>query len=571
MTVYSLPMAVAIPRISAFNNSFPPQFSDSLPAFYDASTSASLTRGELKSISLRLASTLISPSGAFRLTPNDAFLLLSPNHLYFPVVTLAALAAGVPVACASAAAVPNELAHMIKTTNAKVFVVHPALVPNFEGAMKVLGIAPEQYASRTVLLSTEKAVKGLKYTTVESLVANAKPIEPVSFDGEKSKTTAMFFFSSGTTGLPKAVEISHLNLVAQCTTTLKTPMLPILKDRQSILATPLPLFHVAAGTHAIFYPLSAGAATLLWSAPFAMDAFLSALEKYKAATAVVAPPIVLGLLQHPLVLKTDLSNLHRVVSGAAPISGHLLKLCYERLMSTRKTTKGADDELLVCSVYGMSETCRGITQGVEAARARKWDSLGPLLPGIEARLVVDETDEGKGERDAKPGEPGELWVRGDVIMNGYLNNPKATAETITPDKWLRTGDVAIVDSEGFFQIVDRKKELIKYSGYQVPPAELEAVLGQHPAVLDAGVIGIMAPDGANELPKAYVSLRDPKQLGNKTLPAEIAEWFKGRVSHYKALRGGVVLVKAVPRSASGKILRRELRELDKQGTVVAKL
>lgn len=179
-------------------------------------------------------------------------------------------------------------------------------------------------------------------------------------------------------------------------------------------------------------------------------------------------------------------------------------------MSVRKVQKDGD-ELLVCSVYGMSETCAylfppmddwrlmeaigsGITQGAEAARAGKWDSLGPLLPGIEARLVVDESEDGKGERDANPGESGELWVRGDVIMkyvllpplslsqltirncSGYLNNPTATAETVTADGWLKTGDVAIVDNEGFFQVVDRKKELIKYSGFQVPPAQLEAVL-----------------------------------------------------------------------------------------------
>jgi len=145
-------------------------------------------------------------------------------------------------------------------------------------------------------------------------------------------------------------------------------------------------------------------------------------------------------------------------------------------------------------------------------------------------------------------------------MKGYLNNPTATANSITPDGWFKTGDVAVRDEEGYYRIVDRKKELIKYKGFQVPPAELESVLLQHPEIVDAAVIGVDDAAQATELPRAYVVHKTGAMNAPKSFPKDVQLWIEARVAKHKFLRGGVVVIDAIPKSAAGKILRRELRE-----------
>ncbi|KAF8317925.1 acetyl-CoA synthetase-like protein [Clavulina sp. PMI_390] len=547
---------ITVPRISAFSHCFPPSLDPrhNEPAFIDATTDTQITRGEVKDKALRLAHSLLNLASLNRgadLTQGSSFLLLSPNHLLFPVVTLASLASGVPVACASAASVPKELLHILNVTKASFYVLHPALLPVLVGAMKLQGVSPSDYVKRTVVLfampNTPK-----EFGTLNDLIEAGKPMAPIRFDGENAKTTCTYFMSSGTTGLPKAVEISHLNINAQAVSTANSEM--FWPPGRCIGSTPLPLFHVAAGMHSVFYPLSVATPIVIWSAPaFSLEAYVAGLAKYKVTTTSVAPPIIAALTVHPAVAKADLSRLDRLLCGAAPISGYLLKKCSDRIKPI------AGPNFLICSAYGMSETCSAISTGVEAIKLGKWDSIGPLNPGVHGRIF--DVDKG---RDADKGDPGELWLKGDCIMNGYLGNPKATEDTLTKDGWLKTGDVARFDDDGYMYLVDRQKELIKYNGFQVPPAELEATLTSHPAVADAGVIGVMSPDGSTELPKAYISLRDPSQLNNVALPNEIIEWIKGRVAPYKQLRGGVALVQTIPRSAAGKILRKDLRILEKQ-------
>jgi acyl-CoA synthetase (AMP-forming)/AMP-acid ligase II len=250
----------------------------------------------------------------------------------------------------------------------------------------------------------------------------------------------------------------------------------------------------------------------------------------------IAPPIVLAFATAPQVAERDTSALKMVISGAAPLDEDLSRRAEERI--------GAP----IRQGYGLTELSP-VSHKSPLARVEETPpgSVGPLIPNTEARLVDPETGEDVGE-----GEEGEIWVRGPQVMRGYLNNPEATAETLVDDGWLRTGDIGRVDEDGFFYIVDRLKELIKYKGYQVPPAELEAVLVSHPKVNDAGVIGMRTEDG-EEVPKACVV------VDGELDPEELMAYVADKVAPYKKIRE-VEFVDEIPKSASGKILRRVLRE-----------
>jgi len=249
----------------------------------------------------------------------------------------------------------------------------------------------------------------------------------------------------------------------------------------------------------------------------------------------VVPPLVLALANDPAVDRYDVSSLRGVMSGAAPLDAALEAACARRLSCA------------LIQGYGLTEASP-VTHAVsDEPGAARPGSIGPLLPNTECRVV----DPASGS-DLGPGEDGELWIRGPQVMAGYLNNPEATAATLDAAGWLHTGDIGHADPDGYFTIVDRLKELIKYKGFQVPPAELEAMLRTHPAVADAAVIPI--PDEeCGEVPKAFVVLR--RAVPPEALLAYVAE----RVAPYKKIRA-VEVVDAIPRSPSGKILRRVLKQ-----------
>ena len=249
----------------------------------------------------------------------------------------------------------------------------------------------------------------------------------------------------------------------------------------------------------------------------------------------VAPPIVVALAKHPIVDQYDLSDVKQVFSGAAPLSAELAHEAADRL--------GCE----VVQGYGMTELSPVSHLTVEGGF--KPGSVGVTAPNTETRIVDPLTGDELGID-----EDGEVWVRGPQVMLGYLNNDKATAETLDDDGWLHTGDIGHVDADGHLFVVDRLKELIKFKGFQVPPAELEALLLTHPAVADAAVIGL--PDEeSGEIPVGYVVLRP----GAEVDPADIQAFIAGQVAHYKQVRV-LNIVDEIPKSASGKILRRVLRD-----------
>ncbi|KAJ3022352.1 hypothetical protein HKX48_006386 [Thoreauomyces humboldtii] len=267
--------------------------------------------------------------------------------------------------------------------------------------------------------------------------------------------------------------------------------------------------------------------------------YLEALQREKVTYSHLVPPILIGLAKHPAVDKFDLSSLKFLMSGAAPLGPELAQAVAKRLNVT------------VLQGWGMTET----SPVVHVVRDTKTPlgSCGELIPNCEARVVDPDTG-----KDVAKGERGELWVRGPMVMVGYHNNAQATADTIDKDMWLHTGDVVYVDKSGNFYVVDRIKELIKYKGFQVPPAELEAYLLEHPDIADAAVISRPC-EVAGELPRAFVVCRE----GTKLTEKDVIGFIDGKVTNYKRLRGGVAFVSEIPKAASGKILRRVLRDQDK--------
>jgi acyl-CoA synthetase (AMP-forming)/AMP-acid ligase II len=342
---------------------------------------------------------------------------------------------------------------------------------------------------------------------------------------------AVLPYSSGTTGLMKGVMLTHRNLVANIEQAWNS--MPL--NEEDTLVGLMPFFHIYGQTVVLNMGLAKGS-TIVTMSRFDLDELLEIIEKYGVTWLHIAPPIVLALATAPQVEGRDLSKLKLVISGAAPLDAELSGRAEARI------------GVPIRQGYGMTELSP-VSHKSRLARVEETPpgSVGALIPNTEARLV----DPGTG-KDVAEGEEGELWIRGPQVMRGYLNNPQATAETMVEDGWLRTGDIGRIDPEGFTFIVDRLKELIKYKGHQVPPAELEAVLVSHPKVKDAGVIGVPMDDGG-EAPKACVVTEDGLD------PDELMAYVAERVAPYKRIRE-VEFVDEIPKSASGKILRRMLRE-----------
>ena len=275
-------------------------------------------------------------------------------------------------------------------------------------------------------------------------------------------------------------------------------------------------------------------------AKFDIEKFCYNIQRYNITFAYVVPPVVLLLGKHPVVDKYDLSSLRMLNSGAAPLTQDLVHAVHDRI------------KVPIKQGYGLSETSPTThTQPWEL-----WDkcigSVGTMLPNQTAKYMSPE------ETEVPIGQTGELWIKGPNIFKGYLNNAEGTSNALTSDGYFKTGDVGHQDRDGNFFITDRVKELIKYKGFQVPPAELEGLLLGHPAVNDVAVIGVYDKAQATEVPRAYVVVKERVSADNK-MAAEIASWLQEKVASHKRLRGGVTFVDEIPKSAAGKILRRVLK------------
>ena len=351
-------------------------------------------------------------------------------------------------------------------------------------------------------------------------------------------------YSSGTTGVQKGVMLTHRNLVAniaQCTHPEVTDKTDDELAAERAIAV-LPFFHIYGLVVLMNFPLFRGA-TVVTMPRFELAAFLRAIQDYRITRAWVVPPIVLALAKHPLVDEYDVSSLEYMNSGAAPLSAELEVACGKRLGCHMQQG------------YGLTETSPTTHWVTDKLAGTMPGSIGPAVPNTECRIVDVAT-----EQEVAAGESGELWIRGPQVMKGYLNNPQATEHAIDADGWFHSGDVARLDEDGSLWIVDRIKELIKYKGYQIAPAELEALLLTHPSITDAAVIPLRDEE-SGEIPKAFVVASGPITVD------EVLAFVAERVAPYKKIRAAE-LVAEIPKAPSGKILRRVLIERERERAAV---
>jgi 4-coumarate--CoA ligase len=353
---------------------------------------------------------------------------------------------------------------------------------------------------------------------------------------DPAKELAFLAYSSGTTGLPKGVMLTHRNLVSNLLMGLAAS--PVTGEDR--LLAFLPFYHIYGLSGLVHQSLYRGLTCIVME-KFDLEQFCKLVQQHTITFSYVVPPVVLGLSKHPVVDKYDLSSLRMMTSAAAPLTKELVDAAYKRL------------RIPVTQAFGLSET----SPSTHVQPLELWQStvgsVGRLLSNQTAKYVsIDETE-------VPVGEVGELWVKGPNVFAGYWKNEKATANALTSDGYFKTGDIGYQDKDGNFYITDRIKELIKYKGSQVAPAELEGVLLSHDKVNDVAVLGIQRDDLATEVPIAYVVPR-PGTAASPQLEKEIVDFVASKVANHKKLRGGVKFVDEIPKSAAGKILRRVLKE-----------
>lgn len=476
------------------------------PALIDGSDGRVFTFGQLADHISRLAGGL----QARGFGPGSTLAVMAPNMPEYAVLFHAVGTAGATLTTVNPTYGAEEVRFQLNDAGATLIVTVPAFAETAREAM-------EGSPATEVVVIGEPSFDELY----------GEPIAQVPVDVHDD--VLVLPYSSGTTGLPKGVMLTHFNLVSNLAQS--EPMLAY--DDNDVALAVLPFFHIY-GMQVLMNGLLAQGVTVVTMPRFDMEAALALVQQHGVTQFFAVPPIVLGLAKHPLVDKYDISTVKRIFCGAAPLGAELGAEAAERIGCA------------VVQGYGMTELSpiSHATVGDDF----KPGSNGVTAPNTEVRVVDPDGN------DMGVDEEGELLIRGPQVMKGYLNNPGATAATIDDDNWLHTGDVGRIDADGHMYIVDRVKELIKFKGFQVAPAELEALIVTHPAVADVAVIGIPEIE-AGELPKAFVVLKP----GAEATAAEIQEFVKGHVASYKQIRI-VEFVAEIPKSASGKILRRFLRD-----------
>lgn len=508
-----------------------------------------ITKSQLRTTLQQIAHGLRHKYGIGSDGPNkDTVTVITYGQILVPAALFGVIAAGGVYSAASPSSTASELARQVKIGKSKVIVCGKEHVEVASQAARECGLP----LSNVLLLdSTEDAWKLESVDGSVNALSKSKQNWRKIFDPEVLKQSlVVILWSSGTTGLPKGVMLSHTNLVAEAylgalngrAWAAREVEKGTFEPKEYTTLAHLPISHIAGLFGYMVFPFYSGG-TVYWLRKYSWPALLEAMKKYKITAFYTVPSIFLRISKSPEV--TDhFQHLEGASTGAAPMDAVLQRSTNPRL--------GDGKNIFVGQTWGLSETTGAVTAPTKES-PDDTGSIGHILPSVELRLVDEDF------KDVEPGTEGELLVRSPLVTNGYYDNPEAT-EASFHDGWFCTGDIGVCRNDKFY-VVDRKKELLKYKGLQVAPAELEGILFTHPQIREAAVVGVPAPsDPGTDWPRAYVVPVEGEKLSEE----EVQKFVKERVAPYKQLRGGVVFIDEIPKNAIGKFLRRELRERAKR-------
>jgi acyl-CoA synthetase (AMP-forming)/AMP-acid ligase II len=493
------------------------------PALIDAVSGHTITYGELDLATRRLAAGL----QALGFEPGQVAGIFAPNIPEYPVAYFGVARAGGTSTTVNGLYTERELAEQLRNSGARfLFTIGPML----DRALPAAAAAGVE-----AVFTLDGAASG-DAVPHQQILGNADDLVSPRLD--PATALVALPYSSGTTGFAKGVMLSHRNMVAN----VLQMSVHVPTGEDAVIAGVLPFFHIYGQTAVMNVGLLSGG-VIITLARFDLEQFLRMVEHHRVTRAFVVPPIIVALAKHPLVEGFDSSSLEMVNSGAAPLDAALEHL-FEHRIGVR-----------IQQGYGLTEASP-VTHCTPLYEPHLPGSIGKLLPNTEARIV--DVDSGA---DVEPGVPGEILIRGPQVMCGYLGNAEATAGTLDADGWLHTGDIGVYDRAGGWRVVDRLKELIKFKGYQVPPAMLEAVLHTHPAVADACVVPV-ADEEAGEIPKAFVV------ASSAVSEDELMAFVAAQVAPHERVRS-VEFIDEIPKSPAGKLLRRVLVERERAASATS--
>lgn len=501
-----------------------------------------ITAEELSAKDLLAKSIAVAQSlKAAGIKQGDMVSIVSENRFEFAYVLFGSLLHNCTFAPVNLTYTEREMIHTFNLSKPKIIFTSPF------ASEKVVNVAKSlSFVKKIVLIDTENPF-GEAVSLFEEFLKATPSTAFTLTPANKSKAVSIILCSSGTTGLPKGVQLSQDNLIV-VTRFVKNTILglaDIESEERTILGL-IPWFH-AFGLTSLIGTIASAAGKIVLLPRFEEGLFLTCIENYRCNVLFLVPPLMVFIAKHPMVDGYDLSCIRVVICGAAPLSKELEQAVYDRLQNPKMKIRQG---------YGMSELSLSVLLQKDIFKA---GSVGSVNEGSIVK-VIDENGKSLG-----PNKRGELCFKGNQLMLGYINDEKATRETIDENGWLHTGDVGYYDNDKQFFIVDRIKELIKWKGYQVPPAEIEAILLTNRKIRDAAVIGIPS-ESVGELPLAFVVKAD-KDLTEE----EVIEFVASQASPPKRLHGGVRFIDQIPKNPSGKILRRELRELVNKSNLRSKL